>query len=215
MARTVDVAIESGRTRSFASALDWPGWSRGARTPDDALDALEAYRERYARVLSTRGVAAPSGRLVVAEELRGDATTDFGAPSAIADADHRAMRAADRKRHATILRATWARFDEATASDRELRSGPRGGGRSLERIVAHVRGAEVAYARGLGLRVAGHDDTDARAVAALRARILALVTATGTADRVGKWPLRYGVRRIAWHVTDHLFELEDRAIDEP
>jgi hypothetical protein len=27
----------------------------------------------------------------------------------------------------------------------------------------------------------------------------------------GAWPLRYLLRRLAWHVTDHLWEIEDRS----
>ena len=30
-----------------AFALDWPGWSRGAKTADVALATLESYRLRY------------------------------------------------------------------------------------------------------------------------------------------------------------------------
>ena len=33
--------------RFVAFAVDWPGWSRGAKTADGALETLEAYRERY------------------------------------------------------------------------------------------------------------------------------------------------------------------------
>jgi hypothetical protein len=30
-----------------AFAVDWPGWSRGAKTSELALELLESYRERY------------------------------------------------------------------------------------------------------------------------------------------------------------------------
>jgi len=33
--------------RSVAFAIDWPGWSRGAKTAELALETLESYRERY------------------------------------------------------------------------------------------------------------------------------------------------------------------------
>jgi len=210
MAASVKVAVEQGRKRTFASALDWPGWSRAATSVPGALDALEAYRDRYAGVLRASGLDTPTGRLTVVESTPGDATTDFGAPSQIAAADARALRSADRHRLCSILTACWARLDEVAASAGELRSGPRGGGRSVASTLEHVAGAEVAYARGLGLRVEASDD--AGAARALRTRILEVVEATRVPDRVGKWPLRYGVRRIAWHACDHLFEIEDRAI---
>jgi hypothetical protein len=210
MASSIAVLIEEGRTRTFASALDWPGWSRSAKSAHDALAVLDDYRERYAAVLASHSLDAPAGRLGVVETVPGDATTDFGAPSQIAVRDRRAMRRADRDRMGAILEASWASFDDAAATTGKLRQGPRGGGRSVQKMAAHVADAEVAYARALGLRVSAADDE--ASVAALRARLLGLVAGTVEPDRDGKWPLRYGVRRIAWHVLDHLFEMEDRDI---
>ena len=40
--------------------------------------------------------------------------------------------------------------------------------------------------------------------------MLGVLAGTVTPEREGKWPLRYAVRRIAWHACDHLFEIEDR-----
>jgi len=92
-----------------------------------------------------------------------------------------------------------------------LRTGPRGGGRDRAKLVAHVADAEMAYARGLGLRVTATKGDPAQ-IDALRARFLGVVAGTERPDREGKWPLRYAVRRIAWHVCDHLFEAEDRTV---
>ena len=207
---TVKVIVEAGRTKQFAIAADWPGWARAARTEDDALDALDTYRARYAEVLEAAGIAAPTGTLVVAETVLGDATTDFGAPGKVATLDHRAVRRADRDRFVSVLEACWRSLDETAAVTGELRTGPRGGGRSVAKMVDHVSMAEVAYARKLGLKVPSSADADD--VAALRDRIVAVVAGTARPDRPSSWPLRYVVRRMAWHVVDHLFEMEDRAI---
>jgi hypothetical protein len=45
----VRTVIERGTKgqRAVAFSLDWPGWSRGAKTPELALETLEAYRARY------------------------------------------------------------------------------------------------------------------------------------------------------------------------
>ena len=51
------VVLEVAERRAFASALDWPGWSRGAKTPDEALQALLDYADRYARVAGRAKVA--------------------------------------------------------------------------------------------------------------------------------------------------------------
>jgi len=206
----VDVVIEAGKKRTFASALDWPGWARSGSSRDDALATLEHYRTRYAAVLAASSLPAPTGRLTVREELVGDATTDFGAPSQIAERDQRALRTKDRERFAAILTACWSSFDEVASSAGELRLGPRGGGRQVEAMQRHVTDAEVAYARGLGLRVSPTNGEDV-AVASLRERIVGVLEGTDAPERDGKWPLRYGIRRIAWHVCDHLFEIEDRA----
>jgi len=47
----VEVALEVGSKRTFATALDWPGWCRSGRDEAGALDALLAYAPRYAAVL--------------------------------------------------------------------------------------------------------------------------------------------------------------------
>jgi hypothetical protein len=43
--------------RSVAFAIDWPGWSRGARSTELALETLESYRERYRPVAGLAGMA--------------------------------------------------------------------------------------------------------------------------------------------------------------
>ena len=204
--------METGRTKCFASALDWPGWARAARDPDAALAALETYRSRYAAVLGAGGLDVPTGGLFVAASEPGDATTDFGAPSVICELDRRALRSTTRSSLAAFVSACWTRFDAVAARTGELRAGPRGGGRSVAKMVAHVHGADVAYARALGLRVDALGDDDLDAVRALRSRVLAVLQGHAEADREGRWPHRYAARRIAWHACDHLFELEDRAI---
>lgn len=210
MPATVKVALEQGRRRTFASALDWPGWARAGRGDDQALEALESYRNRYGALLTKRGLATPTGQLVVAATVHGDAGTDFGVPGQVVDLDHRRLTSSERARLASILVALWEAFDDATSRRVVLRHGPRGGGRTFEQLARHVTDAEVAYARGLGLTVRATDG-DGAAARALRKEFCELVLGTRTADRDARWPIRYGVRRIAWHVVDHLFELEDRS----
>ncbi len=48
---TFDVVLECGTKRTFASAVDWPGWCRPARTELDALAALLEYGPKYLRCL--------------------------------------------------------------------------------------------------------------------------------------------------------------------
>ena len=159
MAPTLDAYLEIGTKRVFAGAVDWPGWCRSARTEDAALHALVDYAPRYAAVLgsASRGLkrpGAPTGLRVV-ERLKGDATTDFGAPSKAPRADDDPLEAEARAEAPIRLWcACGSALDAATAAatGKELAKGPRGGGRELDAIVAHVFEADRAYLRLIGDR---------------------------------------------------------------
>jgi hypothetical protein len=77
----------------------------------------------------------------------------------------------------------------------------------------HVLGAEVAYARKLGVKHRQPARDDAPAIAALRDDIVTALRAPsdGTPLVPKGWPPRYAARRIAWHVLDHAWEMEDRS----
>jgi hypothetical protein len=210
----IDVFIESGRSRVFASALDWPGWARRDKTEDLAIQALADYLPRYLPIVELAGVPPPAGDLAVSERHAGLAkNADFGALGEIAMADREPLPAEAGARLASLLEASWQAFDRgALAAPAQLRKGPRGGGRDTEQIVQHVLEAEVMYARKIGLtrdKAAG-DDQDAAAVH--RGRITAALRAPATLQMPPNgWPVRYAVRRMAWHVLDHLWEIEDKS----
>src|SRR5262249_5268344 len=142
--QVINVCLEVGAKRVFASAVDWPGWCRAARDEEGALQTLFDCRSRYVKVLSGRrlGFAAPKDvkELRVVERMPGDATTDFGAPGQLAKADRRRVTEQDVRRLQSLLVACWEALDRAAdeAQGRRLRAGPRGGGRSLAAIVRHV-----------------------------------------------------------------------------
>ena len=54
-----------------AFAVDWPGWSRGAKTADQALATLESYRERYRPVAGLGGSGRRVRRRRIARDRRG------------------------------------------------------------------------------------------------------------------------------------------------
>jgi len=220
------VYVECGAKRTFAAALDWPGLCRSGRTEADALAALLAYGPRYAAILAgtrLRFVAPQNlAQLAVVERLAGTATTDFGAPCVAPAVDHdRFCDAAELERFETILRAGWRAFDKAVrdARGKTLATGPRGGGRSLQAIVAHVIGADAAYLGAVGWKAS--ETRGARQLAATRAAILAALKASASGEiplqgpRGGaRWSARYFVRRVAWHVIAH-WEIERRADHHP
>jgi hypothetical protein len=227
MAGAMQVYTESGTKRAFAGAVEWPGWCRSARREDDALDVLLECAPRYAGVVagSVPGFKAPRSvsDLVVVEHLRGDATTDFGAPSVAPAADARPIDARELKRLVAILEASWSAFDRIveTATGKELRKGPRGGGRELDGIVDHVIGAEGSYVAKLAAprpKTEGRDPQEAadEERTAVREALSRAVT-HGLPEKGPRggaiWLPRYFVRRAAWHVLDHAWEIEDRAGD--
>jgi len=222
----VEVYLEVGAKRVFAGAVGWPGWCQSGRDEVAALEALVAAAPRYARALAHPGLTPPpvtgAADLVVVERLPGNATTDFGAPDAAPASDSEPLDAAEAQRLRAILEACWAALDRAAqaAEGLTLRTGPRGGGRDLAGVLAHVLGAEQSYVGMLGARVPKQAGEELRA-ALTRTRRLALDALAAAArgelsaqrPRGGKrWPPRYFVRRTAWHALDHAWELEDRAM---
>ncbi|MEX2238692.1 MAG: hypothetical protein WEB00_14300 [Dehalococcoidia bacterium] len=113
-----------------------------------------------------------------------------------------------------LVEAAWTVLDGVAAgAPASLRKGPRGGGRGRDKILQHVLNAEAAYARKIGIRHPEPALDDANAVQALRS---AIATALGSASdgsppAAKGWPARYAARRIAWHVLDHAWEIEDRS----
>jgi hypothetical protein len=186
--------------------MDWPGWSRSGRDEQTALDALLEYGSRYVRVVGrTAGFTAPkdTGELTITERLTGDAATDFGVPGAIPLADRAPLTDDELGRLEKIFHSCWKAFERASkGADGK---GPRGGGRDLAGIEKHVRDAEESYAAQVGLRGDLLEAVGARARGDLPDR----------GPRGGeRWPARYGIRRAAWHVLDHAWEIEDRSTSQ-
>jgi hypothetical protein len=210
----IAVFVEAGKRRVFASALDWPGWARRDKTEELAVESLADYLPRYAPVVRRAGLTPPSGDLVIVERHPGLArNTDFGALGEISDAENRPMGPDDGSRLAALLEAAWAAFSETVASaPAALRKGPRGGGRDTAQIADHVVGVEAMYARKIGLSRDKAAAAAPDAPAQLRARIVAALRAPGgLVVPAGGWPPRYAARRLAWHVLDHLWEIEDKS----
>lgn len=220
----VPVYLEVGTKRVFAAALDWPGWCRSGPDEDQALRTLLDYAPRYAKAVSkaARSFAAPADPkgFRVVERLPGDATTDFGAPGAVPEADGKALSEAGLDRLLPVLTACWDAFDAAArdAASKTLRPGPRGGGRDVKRMKAHVLDADSAYVGQLGGKFgsAGEEvEAELRRVhevfvETLRRRIRGELPGVGPRGGA-RWSPRYAVRRSSWHALDHAWEIEDRS----
>ncbi len=218
----VNVYLEVGSRRTFAAALDWPGWCRMGRDEAAALGALFEYGPRYARIVrpARLGFQAPDdlSAFEIVERLQGNTTTDFGAPDMAPTSDAQPLNDAELQRLQVLLKACWRAFDVAVemAQGKTLSVGPRGGGRALDGIVQHVLGAEANYVSQLGGKVS-RSESSASALDQIRRSILKTLQASARGEiaeygpRGGKrWSPRYFVRREAWHVLDHVCEIEDR-----
>ena len=239
-ASRIAVSLEVGSKLTFASALDWPGWCRSGRDASAAVAALRAYAPRHAPVVRDAGLTPPDPDAIeVVEHLPGSGTTDFGAPGAISPVERERCTPAEAARLASLLDACWRHLDRVAAgAPAALRKGPRGGGRDRDAIVDHVLSAERdAYARKIGLRLPAPDRGDPSSIATQRAAIKAVILSaagprsasppppapdsvlprrSASAERPERgWPVRYAVRRIAWHVLDHAWEIEDRSAPAP
>jgi hypothetical protein len=220
----IEVALEIGKKRVFASALDWPGWSRSGSDEGLALDSLCASGPRYAGLLQIAGMKfqAPtdSTAFVVIERLDGNPTTDFGAPGISPSSDDNPVSEAELKHFLALMKAYWQAFDTAIllAAGKELSKGPRGGGRELEQIIEHVLGADAAYLRRIGWKFKLNENGDpSDELGRIRVAIAQGLSASvhgelpAQGPRGGAyWTPRYFVRRSGWHVLDHTWEIEDR-----
>jgi hypothetical protein len=219
----IRVVVERGTKRVFASAVDWPGWARSGRDEPAALQALLGYAPRYSSVVARAKVGfvtpADLGSIQVIERVPGNATTDFGAPGVAAKADATVVDAAELARLRKLLTAGWRAFDAgvATARGKTLRTGQRGGGRSLTAIVAHVRDAEAGYLSGLGWPFKS-SASGRELIEQTRSAVLDGLAASARGDIAAKgprggirWKPRFFARRLLWHALDHLWEIEDRS----
>jgi hypothetical protein len=227
VAREHPVYLEVGSKRVFAGAVEWPGWCRSGRDEEGALEALAAYGRRYKAAVGSagRGFSAPKDASLfqVVERLKGNASTDFGVPGTPPASDDRPVDRAEGRRLAGLLEACWATLDRTAeaAVGISLRKGPRGGGRDLDQIVRHVLEAETGYLPKIGGRYRTPEGEDiADHSEEVREVALEAVSARARGDRMpptrgSTWALRYFVRRDAWHVLDHAWEIEDRAAPDP
>ncbi|GHO60988.1 hypothetical protein [Ktedonobacter robiniae] len=208
-----NIYLEVGEKKVAACSLEWPGWCRFAKTEEAAIQALMAYAPRYNVIAHKAGLEFNPGEAVVVERVTGDSGTEFGAPSVMVASDTVPLDAATAARWVALLRAAWELLDEVVAvSPSTLRKGPRGGGRERDEVYRHVIEVERTYARKIGVRHKPFPPGDRNALAALREDMGSVLSrpSDGAPLAPGGWSNAYALRRIAWHVIDHIWEIEDR-----
>jgi hypothetical protein len=221
---TVRTVIDVGpkQKRVVAVALDWPGWSRGAKTVDQAIATLEAYRDRYAPVAALAGMEggfAAAGSLEIVEEKVGTGSVDFwGISFSPASMEQDPMDAAALDRGITLVRAAWAFFDAVAARvSAEMKKGPRGGGRERDHIIRHVTRVEsLDFAKQVGLLIPEHEGLSPEELGPYREDYVAHMRAynAGEFKRMAKWTLPFLIRHTAFHTLDHAWEMEDKDLTQ-
>ena len=206
-----------------AFAIDWPGWSRGAKTGPQAVEFLEAYRDRYRPVAGLAGLASEfdaAGPLEIVEDHVGVGSTDFwGISFAPSSLEQGQMGEAELERKLRLLEAAWRFFDDVAARvSAEMEKGPRGGGRDRDQIVRHVIGNERGdLARKVGVPAPPDGPLTPRAVRSHRDEFVAAMrdyNADGKMARGRNWTIALLVRHTAFHVLDHAWEMEDKDLSE-
>ncbi len=204
--------------KAVAFAIDWPGWSRGAKTPDLALVTLESYRERYRPIALAAGMGDEfdaAGPLDIVEDRVGTGSTDFwGISFSPSGFEQGPMDDTDIDRKIRLLQACWAFFDGLSARvSAEMRKGPRGGGRDRDQIIRHtIRTESEDFAKRVGLRIPEGAALTQEGLRTHREAYVAAMRAynAGEGRRMRSWTLPFLVRHSAFHVMDHAWEMEDK-----
>ena len=205
--------------RSVAFSLDWPGWSRGAKSADLALDTLESYRERYRQVADLAGMAREfdaAGPLKVVEDRVGPGSVDFwGISFSASSTEHGPLSDAEFDHKIKLLRACWTFFDGVAARvSPEMRKGPRGGGRDRNRIIRHtIRTESEDFAKQIGLRIPEEGALTPDGLRQHRETYVAAMRAYNAGKvekRMRSWTLPFLIRHSAFQTLDHAWELEDK-----
>jgi len=199
-------------------AVDWPGWSRGAKTPELAFGLLESYRDRYRPVAAAAGMGEEfdaAGAIELAEDRVGTGSTDFwGISFSPSSLEQEPMDNGELERKISLMRACWAFFDEVAASvSEEMRKGPRGGGRDRDVIIRHtIRTESEDFAKRLGLRIPERGALEPKALRDYREAYVATMRTynAGEGKRMRSWNLPFLIRHTAFHTMDHAWEMQDK-----
>jgi len=125
--KSYDVYLETGQKRVFAVAVKWPGWGRSGKDEAAAFQALVESASRYAKIARIAQieflVPEDSSSFDIVHRLKGNATTDFGAPDKPLPNDWNPIGDQELERIKKLLTACWLAFDEAVkkGEGKELR----------------------------------------------------------------------------------------------
>ena len=219
MANELRVALEVGPKGKAVAAVasEWPGLERGGRTVEAAIDKLQSYLPRYAKVAKLAGMEAQFAEITqvkVVEQYVGTGSTDFwGISFAFSRSDEREMSSQELERELSLMQACWAFFDDVRGRvSGEMRKGPRGGGRDRERIVHHTLSNEQDWGEKVGVHTSPDGlVNDGEGLNAYRGAYCSAIRTFHSESKMARtWPLRFLIRHTAYHTMDHAWEMEDK-----
>ena len=201
--------------KAFATAVDWPGWSRSGKTEELRSRHWWPTRSdtRRSRELARR-TSRRSGVDRRRRADRGRRRDRFGVPD-VTDQDRRPRDREDGERL-----ARWSKRPGRPSTDR--RRGARGAAQGTARRRPRPRRSSTtssarrqAYAHEMGIK-RKEFTSDRAARRRLRAAMLEDLRAPSDGSPIAdrKWTTRYAAHRIAWHALDHAWEIEDRSEPE-
>jgi hypothetical protein len=223
MTDSLRVILEIGKKkRVVAGAMDWPGLDRWGKSEEGAIETLLSYRPRYAGVAERAGMAmafANAGEPEVVERVPGVGSTDFwGIAHAPSQIEREVLSSTDLERRLDLLQACWAYFDDVAGRvTPDLRLGPRGGGRDRDKIIGHVHRVEPGqFSDKVEVRTPIDVSFAPDELLAHREAFLAAIRAYNADGKPARtWPIQFLIRRVAHHVMDHAWEMEDRDLTSP
>lgn len=218
MGNPLRVTLELGPKgkKVVAVAPDWPGLERGATTEGAAVERLQSYLPRYAKVATLAGMDAEFAAITtveVVEQYPGTGSTNFwGISFAFSSIDRQDMSSAELERELALMQACWAFFDEVRLRvSAEMQKGPRGGGRDRDHIVRHTLVNEQDWATKVGVRSPEGAVLTDEGLQAHRDAYPAAIRAFHAQGKMARtWTLRYLIRHTAYHTMDHAWEMEDK-----
>ena len=224
MAHAMRVLLEIGTKgrRVVAAATDWPGLDRWGKDEDDALAKLSSSVPRYAPVAERAGLATSFSRqrtLEVIERYQGSSSTDFwGIAHVPSETERAVLSARELERRLELLEACWAYFDDVAARvSADLRAGPRGPGWTRDEIIRHVHANESEqFTRKVEVRTPREVILTPDGREAHRPQVLDAIRTYNAEGRIAgrSWPIQFLVRRMAQHLMDHAWDMEDRDLTE-
>ena len=219
MTAKLRVILEVGKKRRVvAGATDWPGLDRGGTSEENVVEKLVSYVPRYAPIAELAGrqseFETAAREVDIIERVPGSSSTDFwGIAHVPSRSEAQVLPDDDLERRLELLQACWAWFDDVVGRvSSELVPSGRGGGRTQEQIVRHVYANEPEQmTRKVEVRTPREVVLTPDGLVAHRRETLAAIRAYNADDKSARtWPIQFLIRRIAHHVTDPGWELEDR-----